>query len=92
MRISYQQLKQEFLRVLLARGVAADKAESCATLFADTSENGVYSHGVNRFPRFIQQLDAGHIVPHAEAEKSSRWALSNSGMPTAPSVTSPPKA
>lgn len=69
MRISYQQLKQEFLRVLLARGVEAETAEACATLFADTSESGVYSHGVNRFPRFIQQLDAGHIIPEATPEK-----------------------
>ncbi len=31
-------------------------------MFARTTESGVYSHGVNRFPRFIQQLDAGDII------------------------------
>lgn len=66
MRVSYTDLKQEFKRVLLSRGVAEATADDCAGMFADTSANGVYSHGVNRFPRFIQQLDAGDIVPDAE--------------------------
>ncbi|ADU69193.1 3-dehydro-L-gulonate 2-dehydrogenase [Pantoea sp. At-9b] len=69
MRISYQQLYEEFLRVLLSRKVPEEKATACAAMFAETSLNGVYSHGVNRFPRFIQQLDAGHIVPAASASK-----------------------
>ncbi|MDO6405656.1 MAG: 3-dehydro-L-gulonate 2-dehydrogenase [Pantoea sp.] len=69
MRISYQQLYEEFLRVLLSRKVPEEKATACAAMFAETSLNGVYSHGVNRFPRFIQQLDAGHIVPEATANK-----------------------
>jgi len=69
MRISHQQLYREFLRVLTSRNVPQDKAEACAQMFAETSLNGVYSHGVNRFPRFIQQLDAGHIVPEADAQQ-----------------------
>jgi 3-dehydro-L-gulonate 2-dehydrogenase len=69
MQVSYEQLKAEFKRVLLGRGVSEDKAEECATLFADTTQTGVYSHGVNRFPRFIQQLDQGDIDPTAEPER-----------------------
>jgi 3-dehydro-L-gulonate 2-dehydrogenase len=65
MRVSYRELKQEFLRVLHACGVKEPQADECATLFADTTRTGVYSHGVNRFPRFIQQLRAGHVVPDA---------------------------
>jgi 3-dehydro-L-gulonate 2-dehydrogenase len=65
-RVSYGELKQEFLRVLASCGVPPAQAEACATLFADTTETGVYSHGVNRFPRFIQQLRAGHVRPEAE--------------------------
>lgn len=66
MLVTFSQLKQAFLRVLLARGVAAERAEACAELFAQTTEDGVASHGVNRFPRFIQQLDAGDVVADAE--------------------------
>jgi 3-dehydro-L-gulonate 2-dehydrogenase len=63
--VSYTELKREFLRVLRACGVPEAEAEDCATLFADTTQTGVYSHGVNRFPRFIQQLRNGDVLPEA---------------------------
>lgn len=69
MQLTYDQLKAEFKRVLLKRGLAETTAEECAGMFADTTNAGVYSHGVNRFPRFIEQLDAGDIDPNAQAEK-----------------------
>ena len=69
MRLSYAELKNEFLRVLLSCNVEPDLAEECATLFADTTQSGVYSHGVNRFPRFVQQVRAGHVVLGAEPTK-----------------------
>ncbi|MBV7404803.1 3-dehydro-L-gulonate 2-dehydrogenase [Enterobacter sp. ENT03] len=69
MKVSFEQLKEAFSRVLLARGVNADTAEACAEMFARTTESGVSSHGVNRFPRFIQQLDNGDIIPDAEAKR-----------------------
>ncbi|ADO46441.1 3-dehydro-L-gulonate 2-dehydrogenase [[Enterobacter] lignolyticus] len=66
MLLSFTELKAEFERVLLKRRVAAETAEACADMFARTTESGVYSHGVNRFPRFIQQLDNGDIIPDAQ--------------------------
>lgn len=68
MKVTFTQLKQEFNRVLLTRGVEAATADACAGMFARVTESGVCSHGVNRFPRFIQQLDAGDIVPDARAK------------------------
>ncbi|WP_075183117.1 3-dehydro-L-gulonate 2-dehydrogenase [Pantoea sp. 1.19] len=69
MRVSYSELKQQLQRVLLSRGVEAQTADACAGMFADTTAWGVHSHGVNRFPRFIQQLDAGDIDPTARPER-----------------------
>ncbi|MDX7998477.1 3-dehydro-L-gulonate 2-dehydrogenase [Xenorhabdus sp. Reich] len=66
MKVTFEQLKAQFTRVLLARGIQAEIADACAEMFASTTEFGVYSHGVNRFPRFIQQLDAGDIIPDAK--------------------------
>ncbi|MBD2797635.1 3-dehydro-L-gulonate 2-dehydrogenase [Xenorhabdus sp. 18] len=66
MRVTFEQLKAQLTQVLLARGIQAETANACAEMFACTTEFGVYSHGVNRFPRFIQQLDAGHIIPDAK--------------------------
>lgn len=56
MKVTFEQLKAAFNRVLISRGVDSETADACAEMFARTTESGVYSHGVNRFPRFIQQL------------------------------------
>ncbi len=70
MKVTFEQLKQEFERVLLTRDVSPELADECATMFAQTTEWGIYSHGVNRFPRFIQQLDNGDIIPSAKPTKA----------------------
>lgn len=69
MKVTFEQLKDAFNRVLLARGIAVETADACAEMFARTTESGVYSHGVNRFPRFIQQLDNGDIIPDAKPQR-----------------------
>lgn len=69
MKVSYADLKAEFKRVLLARQFGEETAEACATMFADTTNSGIYSHGVNRFPRFIEQLEKGDIKPDAQPSK-----------------------
>lgn len=61
MRVSYQQMYDEFLRVLLKIGFSQDRAALCAKLFTETSRDGVYTHGLNRFPRFIKNIQDGHI-------------------------------
>jgi 3-dehydro-L-gulonate 2-dehydrogenase len=66
MRVSYQQLQQEFERVLLTLGFPAAKAAQCATLFADNSRDGVYTHGLNRFPTFVGHIKSGLVHPAAE--------------------------
>ena len=88
MHISYERLHAEFERVLRARHLKPETAAACATMFADTTLAGIYSHGVNRFPRFIYQLDHGHIHPDAEPEKSSPSVRLSSGTPIRPSATS----
>ena len=68
MRIPYQTLCAEFERVLLKNGFTPQRAAAAAEIFAQNSLCGVYSHGLNRFPRFIGQLQKGDIDPHAQAE------------------------
>ena len=68
MRISYQELYDCLLGVLLKTGFAVDRAELCARLFADTTRDGVYSHGVNRFPRFMEMIRNGIIDIHARLQ------------------------
>jgi 3-dehydro-L-gulonate 2-dehydrogenase len=68
MRISYQDLYESLLGVLIQKGFEADRAALCARLFAETSRDGVYSHGLNRFPRFMEMVQSGVIDIHARPE------------------------
>lgn len=56
MRIPYQQLKAEFTRILISLNIKHNIAEACAAVFADNSRDGVYSHGLNRFPVFVEYI------------------------------------
>lgn len=76
MRVPYPELHQTLTAVLLRRGFTPERAALCARLFADTTRDGVYSHGLNRFPRFIRMIANGSIDVHAEpALVSSAGAL-----------------
>lgn len=65
MRISFQELKQEFKRVLLKLSFFEGTAETCANIFASNSRDGVYSHGLNRFPVFVDLVKKGLVLPGA---------------------------
>jgi 3-dehydro-L-gulonate 2-dehydrogenase len=64
-RIPYDQMKAEFFRILLRQGFATERAYKCAELFTVNSLEGVYSHGVNRFSRFVKSIKDGRIIPEA---------------------------
>ena len=68
MRISYQELYGCLLKILVKTGFEPERAELCARLFAETSRDGVYSHGLNRFPRFMEMIGNGIIEIHARPE------------------------
>lgn len=59
-----------------SRGFSGKHAEDAATVFANNSLDGVYSHGVNRFPRVVEYLDKGEIDSGAIAScESSMGAI-----------------
>ena len=64
-RIPFNKMKSEFFRILLSTGFSDDKAEKCAEIFTMNSVDGVNSHGINRFPRFIKNTIEGYINPEA---------------------------
>ena len=66
MRVSYEAMRAEFIRVLHKYGITGDRAELSATLYADASRDGIYTHGLNRFPKFIKSIQAGVVDVLAE--------------------------
>src|SRR5258706_147009 len=68
MTVSFDQLKNELERVLLQLSFPKSKAGVCAGIFAGNSRDGIYSHGLNRFPVFVNLVKAGLVDPDAEPE------------------------
>jgi 3-dehydro-L-gulonate 2-dehydrogenase len=72
MNVFYNDLQQEFERILLKNAFSASKAALCSKIFADNSSDGIYSHGLNRFPVFIDLVKNGLVKPEAEPEALSK--------------------
>ena len=51
---------------MLRLGLEGDRATQCARLFAETTRDGVYTHGLNRFPRFAESIANGSVDVTAE--------------------------
>ncbi len=64
-RISYNTLFSELERVLVKHGFTDEKAKQAAKIFTENSQDGVYSHGLNRFPVFIEYIKKGFIDVNA---------------------------
>ncbi len=62
-RIPYAEMRDVFKKILASRGFDETAALEAATIFTDNSCAGVYSHGLNRFPRVVHYLDNGSIDP-----------------------------
>ena len=69
-RISFVELKAEFKRVLIKKGCDEATADLSAQLMTETSCDGVYSHGVNRFPRVVEYIEKGYIDVKATPTKT----------------------
>jgi len=67
LKIPYAEMLTTFRAILTRQGFSGEKANTCATIFADNSLDGVYTHGVNRFPRFVKYVTEGHVRPENEA-------------------------
>jgi len=72
-RIPLAQVEETLAGILRGLGFAGERARLCARLFAETTRDGVYSHGVNRFPRFVAMIRNGSVDPAAEAACVARF-------------------
>lgn len=67
-RIQYDILVKTLARGLEKAGLDEPRALRLARVFADNSLEGVYSHGVNRYMRFISEIETGVTDIAAETE------------------------
>ena len=61
MRVPYQDLHGALRRALEKAGLEPPRADLCARLIADSSRDGVHSHGLNLVPRLLKMMRAGVV-------------------------------
>jgi len=65
-RITADEMKVVFKSILIKHGFENEKADTCAAIFTANSLDGIYTHGVNRFPRFIEYIQKGYVEKDGE--------------------------
>lgn len=73
-RIPFNDLRETLYTILIREGFSEEKAAECARIFSENTLDGVASHGVNRFPRFVEQTREGIIQIDTEPEKTASFA------------------
>lgn len=74
MILNFQDLREKFRELLLKYAFPPAQAEEIAQVFAETTLDGVFSHGINRFPRFIGDVKAGVVLPGMVPELAGSFA------------------
>lgn len=62
-RIAPERLSSEFFRILRVTGFSENESVQLADIFMNNSLDGVNSHGINRFPRFIKNTSEKLVIP-----------------------------
>ena len=68
MKVKFDELYEHIRRALLVAGLSEEDANKLAKIHAESSRDGVYSHGLNRVPKFLQMVDEGVVDIHAHPE------------------------
>ncbi len=59
--VEFSELKATIKKAFLNVGLTDEQAETCAAVHAESSLEGIYSHGLNRVPRFCDYVKKGFV-------------------------------
>jgi 3-dehydro-L-gulonate 2-dehydrogenase len=68
-RLTASEIESTLMAIMLKKGFKETAARTCAEVFVENTRDGVYSHGVNRFVKFMNSVHDGVINPDARAKK-----------------------
>jgi len=71
LRVPFDELYAALNRAMQRLDLAPERAAQCARLFAETTRDGIYTHGLNRFPRFVASIANGSTDVHAEPTRTA---------------------
>lgn len=87
-KVDFKTLEATIKQALLNAGMDEDKADICARIHAESSADGVESHGANRVPRFVKYIQKGRVNPNASPGLvSSRGVAQNYDGNLGPGIT-----
>ncbi len=66
-------MQETFYHLLVKNGLATEAAQTCAAVFTSNSIDGITSHGVNRFARFIEYIQKGYVNKTAVPSLKSKY-------------------
>ena len=66
LHLPFEEIHSELERILRTRHCSKEKAFKVAYEMTRNSLEGVYSHGINRFPRLMRNIDAGIVNVDAD--------------------------
>ena len=66
MRLSFEEVKSEIKRVFMKYGLTEKKADICAQIHTESTNDGIYSHGTNRVARFVDYIQRGWVDVNAD--------------------------
>ncbi|MGH2563780.1 MAG: 3-dehydro-L-gulonate 2-dehydrogenase, partial [Ginsengibacter sp.] len=61
--VTVNEMQETFTSILVKYNFTEERALECAKVFTESSIDGIYTHGVNRFPRFVQYIMEGYVKP-----------------------------
>lgn len=64
--IPAKEMQGALKKILLNHQFSEKIADECATIFTNNSIDGIYTHGINRFPRFLEYVQKGCIDPNSQ--------------------------
>ncbi len=69
MKVHFEKLKENLHSILCKVEFPDSEASQIALIFTESTFDGVFSHGINRFPRFINDVKKGVVKPGILPEK-----------------------
>ncbi len=63
--VTATEMQERCFTILCNEGFSVERALQCATVFTNNSVDGISTHGMNRFPRFVEYIQKGYINIHA---------------------------
>jgi 3-dehydro-L-gulonate 2-dehydrogenase len=72
-KISAKEMQALFSGILIKYHFTEERALQCAKVFTESSLDGIYTHGVNRFPRFVQYIKQGFVKADAAPSMENKF-------------------